>query len=86
MQLIVAACVWVYGLPAVFFETYSREVQRKIARKAGKPHNLPAALSGETISQMVTVTFLKPLQAIVSDPITIGMSLYLSVNFGVLFQ
>lgn len=86
VQLIVAACVWVYGFPAIFFETYSREVQRKIARKAGKYHDLPPALSGKTLGEMTTITILKPVQAIVSDPITIGMTLYLSVNFAVLFQ
>jgi MFS transporter, DHA1 family, multidrug resistance protein len=86
VQLIVAACVWVYGFPAIFFETYSRAVQRKIARKTGVAHKLPPAQSGITISEMIMVTAIEPLQSIVSDPLTIGMALYLSINFAVLFQ
>ena len=86
MQLIVAAGVWVYGLPAIFFETHSRAIRRKIARKTGMPSNLGPAPTGVTTMEMLMITVIKPLQSIVSDPITIGISLYLGVNFGVLFQ
>ena len=86
VQLIVAACVWVYGFPAILFETHSRAILRKIARKTGIAHKLPPAPTGTTTVEMIMITVIKPLQSIVSDPLTIGMSLYLGVNFAILFQ
>jgi MFS transporter, DHA1 family, multidrug resistance protein len=70
------------GLP----ETYAREIVRARAKKHGLKHHLPLAESGITFSQMAQITFFTPLKMLVMEPLVILISLYLALNFAVLFQ
>lgn len=67
-------------------ETYPRAIMRTRAKRRGVPHGLPPARSGETIPAMLQVTVVQPLKMLVTEPIVIMITLYLGLNFGVLFQ
>ena len=67
-------------------ETYEREIIRRHARRRGLQHNLPPALSGTTIEAMAKLTILDPFLILVSQPIVLLITLYLALNFGVLFS
>lgn len=67
-------------------ETYAREIVRRRARRHGAPHHLPAAESGVTLGEMAQITFLTPLKMLITEPLVVMISLYLSLNFAVLFQ
>lgn len=67
-------------------ETYRRQVVRTTAKRLGQPHNLPRALSGTTLSQMAKLTLFDPLIMLCSQPLIIMITLYLALNFGVLFS
>lgn len=70
------------GIP----ETYPREIMRSRAKRLGMPLRLQPAQSGVTLGDMFQVTVLSPLQQLATEPIVIGICLYLSFNFGVLFE
>jgi DHA1 family multidrug resistance protein-like MFS transporter len=79
------------GLAAYLFgigapETYAREIVRRRSRRHGVPHKLPLAESGVTLRDMAQVTFFAPLKMLVTEPLVIMISLYLALNFAVLFQ
>ncbi|KAI9666744.1 MAG: hypothetical protein M1831_001519 [Alyxoria varia] len=67
-------------------ETYGRQIIRNRARATGKPHNIPAAQSGETIPQMAKHTLLNPVIMLFTEPVVIMCTLLLSLNFAILFS
>ena len=84
VTLFFAAATWLFGFGMP--ETYSREILRKRARRQSRPHNLPAALSGVTLAEMAKHTVINPLRMLTYEPIVIGSSLYLGLNFAIVFQ
>ena len=80
--LVVPIYLFGVGMP----DTYPREIIRRRARRAGVPHNLPAAQSGVTLAQMASITIVQPLKMIATDPITMLSSLYVGFVFGTIFQ
>lgn len=70
------------GLP----ETYPREILRSRARRLGHNIKLAKAESGVTLSEMAQTTLFTPLAMAVSEPVVIMVTLYLALNFAVLFQ
>ena len=67
-------------------ETYARQILRTRIKYGCSKDPLSKALSGETFAEMATVTILHPLQMLVSEPLVIMISLYLGLNFAVVFQ
>lgn len=67
-------------------ETYVREIVRRHARRSGVKHNLPKALSGETVADMTRYTIIDPLIMIVSEPLVIGTALLVGTAFAVTFS
>lgn len=67
-------------------DTYPREIQRRRAKRTGTPLKLLPAESGVTLADMFTATFLTPIKMLVTEPIVIGLSLYVGFIFGVTFQ
>jgi MFS transporter, DHA1 family, multidrug resistance protein len=67
-------------------ETYPREIVRRRAKRHGVEHRLPLAESGVTLAQMIQITFFTPIRMLFTEPIVILVSLYLALNFAVLFQ
>jgi MFS transporter, DHA1 family, multidrug resistance protein len=57
LMFMLAALLFGIGMP----ETYTREIVRARAKRAGKPHNLPKAESGVTFPEMAKVTIVDPL-------------------------
>ena len=82
--LILAFGIYLFGIGMP--DTYPREILRRRARRAGKPINLAPARSGVTLAEMANVTIVHPLKMIVSDPITIMLSLYVGFIFATIFQ
>jgi DHA1 family multidrug resistance protein-like MFS transporter len=83
VTLMIAVGVYLFGIGVP--ETYGREIVRARARRHGRPHNLPKALSGITFFEKTHVTCLQPLKQI-TEPIVILSTIYLGFTFGVLFQ
>lgn len=78
-----AAYLFGIGVP----ESYPREILRQRARNLHMPPpKLAPAESGVSLGEMARVTILHPIKMTVTDPITIGISLYLGFNFAVLFS
>lgn len=67
-------------------ETYAREIVRRRAKRHGVQHKLPLAESGATLGEMAQIAFFVPLKMLVTEPLVIMISLYLALNFAVLFQ
>lgn len=67
-------------------ETYNREILRTRIRYNKSGIRLPCAQSGVTISEMAHITFFTPLKMLFTEPLVILITLYLGLNFGVLFQ
>ena len=83
LMICLAAYLLGIGVP----ETYGREIIRQRARNLGMdPPKLAPAESGVTIGAMARVTLVNPIKMLFTDPITIGISLYLGFNFAVLFS
>jgi MFS transporter, DHA1 family, multidrug resistance protein len=82
LMLGLAAYLLGIGVP----ETYAREIVRRRAKRHGVPHHLPLAESGFTIGQMAQITFFAPLKMLITEPLVVMISLYLALNFAVLFQ
>ena len=80
--LTVGAYLFAIGMP----ETYPREIQRRRAKRTGKPLNLAPAQSGVTLGDMAFVTIVQPLIMIVSEPIVVVLSLYVGFIFATIFQ
>lgn len=84
VTLMVAFAAYLLGIGVP--ETYPREILRMRARRAGSDINLPKAESGVTLGEMAQTTLFTPLAMAVSEPLVIMITLYLSLNFAVLFQ
>ncbi|KAL6713849.1 hypothetical protein ACLMJK_008343 [Lecanora helva] len=82
--LIIGLAVYLFGIAQP--DTYPREIQRRRAKRSKQTLNLLKAESGVTLREMATVTFFTPLKMLVSEPIVIGLSLYVGFIFGVTFQ
>lgn len=67
-------------------ETYAREILRTRIRYQKSNIILPCAESGVTLPQMIRITVIHPLKMLVSEPLVIMVSLYLGLNFGLVFQ
>ena len=80
--LTLGAYLFGIGMP----DTYPREIQRRRARRTGMPLKLMDAQSGVTLKDMATVTFVIPLKMLFTEPIVIGLSLYVGFIFAVTFQ
>ncbi len=67
-------------------ETYPREIQRRRAKRTGMDLHLFPAESGVTLKEMSIVTILDPIKMLFTEPIVIGLSLYVAFIFGTIFQ
>jgi MFS transporter, DHA1 family, multidrug resistance protein len=78
-----AAFLFAVGMP----ETYGREIPRRRNRYRGlPPPHQPPAESGVTLAQMARITVISPLAMLVSEPLVIMCTIYLGLNFAVVFQ
>lgn len=84
ITLIFAASSLLFGVGMP--ETYGREILRRRNKRNMSGSRLPAAQSGETLGEMATHTIINPLKMLVSEPIVVMITLYLGLNFGVVFQ
>lgn len=66
-------------------ETYGRKILKAQAKRKGAGPIAPAP-TGETVVQMTRLTVIDPLIMLVSEPLVIMISLFLALNFGVLFS
>jgi MFS transporter, DHA1 family, multidrug resistance protein len=67
-------------------ETYGREVLRTRIRYNRSGIRLPCAQSGVTILEMTRITVLTPIKMLFTEPLVTLISLYLGLNFAVVFQ
>ncbi|KAL5586541.1 hypothetical protein FOBRF1_016411 [Fusarium oxysporum] len=67
-------------------ETYGREILRTRIRYNKSGIRLPCAQSGVTFSEMTHITVLTPVKMLFTEPLVILISLYLGLNFAVVFQ
>ncbi|KAL8672512.1 MAG: hypothetical protein Q9168_003015 [Polycauliona sp. 1 TL-2023] len=84
VTLMIAFAAYLLGIGVP--ETYPREILRSRARRLGHSIQLAKAESGVTIAEMAQTTLLTPLSMAVSEPVVIMVTLYLALNFAVLFQ
>ncbi|MCJ1369237.1 hypothetical protein MMC20_000447 [Loxospora ochrophaea] len=85
LTLMLALAVYLLGIGVP--ETYGREILRSRARRRGlAPPNLTKALSGVTFAEMARVTFFTPLKMLIAEPVVMLITLYLGLNFAVIFQ
>lgn len=84
ITLIIAVPAYLLGIGVP--ETYPREILRSRARLGGYAINLAKAESGVSFGEMAETTLVNPLIMAVSEPVVILVTLYLSLNFAVLFQ
>ena len=82
LMIQLAVLLFAVGVP----ETFQREIIRSRARRAGVPHGLAPAASGETLASMAEVTLINPIKMLFTEPVVIGITIYLGFNFGVVFQ
>lgn len=80
----VALAALLLGLGAP--ETYARRIMARQARRAGREPSLPPAPTGVTLAEMATHTLLNPLIMLFTEPLVAMITLYLALNFGVLFS
>ncbi|KAI4132236.1 MAG: hypothetical protein LQ338_000788 [Usnochroma carphineum] len=84
VTLMIALAAYLLGIGVP--ETYPREILRTRARRGGYKINLAKAESGVTLGEMAQTTLFTPLAMAVSEPVVTMITLYLSLNFAVLFQ
>ena len=82
LMLALAALLFGTGLP----ETYQREILRTRSKRHNLPLRLAKAESGITLSEMSVVTIVTPLKMLVTEPLVIGISLYVGFNFAIIFS
>ncbi|KAI4199844.1 MAG: hypothetical protein LQ348_001814 [Seirophora lacunosa] len=82
LMIALAAFLLGVGVP----ETYPREIVRTRARRGGYKIDLAKAESGVTLAEMAGTTLFTPLAMAVSDPVVVMITIYLALNFAVLFQ
>ncbi|KAJ4004825.1 hypothetical protein NW766_011559 [Fusarium irregulare] len=80
-----------FGCAALAFgsfmpETYNREILRTRIRFNRSGIKLPCAQSGVTQAEMARITFLTPIKMLFFEPLVTLISLYLGLNFAVVFQ
>jgi len=80
-----------FGTAALAFgsfmpETYNREILRTRIRYNRSGIKLPCAQSGVTQAEMARITFLTPIKMLFLEPLVTLISLYLGLNFAVVFQ
>ena len=84
ITLILTVGAYLFGIAMP--ETYPREIQRRRAKHTRTQLNLAPAESGVALRQMGMITFVTPLKMLVTEPIVIGLSLYVAFIFAVIFQ
>ncbi len=84
ITLMIAFGAYLFGIGVP--ETYPREILRARARRLGHSIQLAKAQSGVTLAEMAETTLSAPLFMAVSEPIVMMVTLYLALNFAVLFQ
>ncbi|KAL9000209.1 MAG: hypothetical protein Q9169_001111 [Polycauliona sp. 2 TL-2023] len=84
VTLMIAFGAYLFGIGVP--ETYPREILRSRARRLGHSIQLAKAESGVTIAEMAQTTLITPMLMAVSEPVVIMVTLYLALNFAVLFQ
>jgi MFS family permease len=78
-------CAVTFPMLVYMPETYAREILRQKNKKCpGLP--LAPALSGVTLGQMATHTLINPLKMFFFEPLVIMCTLYLGLNFALVFQ
>ena len=84
VSLMIAFGAWLlaFGVP----ETYQREIPRRHARRTEKKHTEAPAESGETFAQIIRIAVVEPIVMAVSEPIVMMSTIYLMLNWGILFQ
>lgn len=70
------------GMP----ETYRRKLIRQHAARMNKPNPLEPAPTGTTLRVMTKLTLVDPVIMFFTQPLVTMISLYLALNFGVLFS
>lgn len=81
LMFCLAALLLGFGAP----ETYRRLLVRQRAKRLGLAVEQEPAPTGTTIGAMAKLTLINPVKLLVTDHITLMMSLYMALNFGVLF-
>lgn len=84
VTLIIAAVSLAFG--GAMPETYGREILRRRIRSQNSNEKLLPAQSGESIGEMARHTVINPLKMVVTEPIVVAITLYLGLNFAVVFQ
>jgi hypothetical protein len=75
---------WLTVLP--MRETYKKIILARRAKKRGiPPPPSPFATTGAKLHFMLTVTVIRPVAMLITEPIVAFLSLYIGFNFGVLF-
>ncbi|KAI4225211.1 MAG: hypothetical protein L6R36_004075 [Xanthoria steineri] len=82
LMIAFAAYLLGIGIP----ETYPREILRSRGRRLGHSIQLAKAESGVTVAEMAQTTIFTPLAMAVSEPVVAMVTLYLALNYAVLFQ
>lgn len=85
--MILFACAFIYILLLTLPETYKKAILKQRAKKRGLP---PPAKTGPTgaaaIKFLLTVTLVKPIHMLFTEPIVAFVSLYVAFVFAVLFS
>ncbi|KAI9692726.1 MAG: hypothetical protein M1820_009431 [Bogoriella megaspora] len=67
-------------------ETYQKIIVKRLAKKQGKPDPILEPKGGAWLKIMVTVTLLRPLHMLFTEPIVAALSIYTAFAFAVLFS
>lgn len=84
VTLLLAAFAMAFG--AAMPETYGREILRTRIRYQKSNIILPCAESGVTLLEMMRITIFDPLRMLFMEPLVTMVSLYLGLNFALVFQ
>ncbi|KAF4976577.1 hypothetical protein FZEAL_6777 [Fusarium zealandicum] len=84
VTLLFATVAMAFG--AAMPETYNREILRTRIRYNRSGIKLSCAQSGVTLGEMAHITLFTPLKMLFTEPLVILVSLYLGLNFAIVFQ
>lgn len=90
--MILFACAFIYILLLTLPETYKKAILKRRAKKRNLPPAPPPAKTGPTgggaaaIKFLLTVTLVKPIHMLFTEPIVAFVSLYVAFVFAVLFS
>jgi DHA1 family multidrug resistance protein-like MFS transporter len=84
VTLLLATAAMAFG--AFMPETYGREILRTRIHYNKSGIRLSCAQSGVTISEMAHITVFTPLKMLFTEPLVILITLYLGLNFALVFQ